>query len=177
MTQNGEHKPTINGIIKGRPGKGRVLSLGQRKTCYAKPTHQMTEDNTFRYTPKPTKATPKPLERQWCKRCRAASRKRSVGKRLAAAKALAHQTRKEANGQLDAVLPKAEGKPRKTALDEAQARQSKARISGAVKVGCCSRTFPDAPTASKHVASGECQGKVTPKTRARKGKAAVAKAA
>ncbi len=42
--------PTANGIIKGRPGKGRVLSLEQRKRCYA--GHAMTEANTFRYTAK-----------------------------------------------------------------------------------------------------------------------------
>jgi hypothetical protein len=94
MTQNGEHKPTVNGIVKGRPGKGRVLSLGQRKVCYNKPTHRMDDDNIFRYTAKATKATPAPLERIWCKRCRALSRKRSQVKRLA--EALAQLQREEA---------------------------------------------------------------------------------
>lgn len=76
------HKPTCNGIQKGRPGKGRVLSLGQRKQCYAK--HPMTDANTFTYK-----------GRIWCKKCRADSRKRSRVKRLAEAKALALAKAKE----------------------------------------------------------------------------------
>jgi hypothetical protein len=178
MVQNGEHKTTVNGIVKGRPGKGRVYTLGQRRTCYAQ--HRMTDDNIFRYTPKPTKATPKPLERTWCKRCRAASRKRSVVKRLAAAKVMARAQRKEANAQLDAALPKAEGKPRKAAKRRTPTRhavsadalagaigRTRTRVSGMVKVGCCPQTFPDAPSASKHVAAGDCQGKATPKPKVR----------
>lgn len=95
MTQNGEHKPTINGVIKGRPGKGKVLSLGQRKTCYAKPTHRMTEDNIFRYTPKSTENNPKPLERGWCRRCRADSRKRGCARRLEMVKVEARRVKAE----------------------------------------------------------------------------------
>lgn len=105
MVQNGEHKPTCNGVIKGRPGKGRVLSLGQRKVCYA--NHRMTPENTFRYTAKPTKAQPKPLERVWCKRCRAASRKRSRVKRLAEAVKVARLQREAVKAELNAALPKA----------------------------------------------------------------------
>jgi hypothetical protein len=84
------HKPTCNGILKGRPGKGNVLSLEQRKRCYA--GHAMTEANTFRYKAilkrdkngKPSKFAP---VRAWCKRCRTDSRKRSVAKRLESARA------------------------------------------------------------------------------------------
>ncbi len=71
--------PTANGVIKGRPGKGRVLSLEQRKRCYA--GHAMTEENTFRYTAKRVKGQPNPIERAWCKKCRATSRKASAEKR------------------------------------------------------------------------------------------------
>lgn len=81
--------PTINGVIKGRPGKGRVLSLEQRAKCYA--GHRMTDDNTFRYTAKRVQGKPKPIMRAWCKRCRTASRKRSVDKRKAEALALAEK--------------------------------------------------------------------------------------
>lgn len=104
MTQNGKHKPTINGVIKGRPGKGRVLSLGQRTRCYA--GHAMTPENTFRYTPKGTKATPKPLEREWCRQCRADSRKRGRVKRLAAAKTEARLQAKAVKAELTAAMPK-----------------------------------------------------------------------
>lgn len=83
--------PTINGVIKGRPGKGRVLSLEQRAYCYASPKHQMTDDNTFRYTAKRVQGKPQPIQRAWCKKCRAASRKRSVDKRKAEALALAEK--------------------------------------------------------------------------------------
>ncbi len=108
MTQNGEHKPTVNGVIKGRPGKGKVLSLGQRKRCYAK--HEMTPDNTFRYTAKATKANPNPLEREWCKRCRADSRKRSRVKRLAEAKAAARLQAKAVKAELKAAMPTGKAK-------------------------------------------------------------------
>lgn len=101
MTQNGEHKATVNGVIKGRPGKGHVLSLGQRKACYA--GHKMTPDNTFRYTPKPTESNPKPLEREWCRKCRGASRARGRVKRLEAAKVEARRVKAE----LAKSMPKA----------------------------------------------------------------------
>ena len=106
--QNGEHKPTINGVIKGRPGKGKVLSLGQRKRCYA--GHSMTPENTFRYTAKATKHTPKPLEREWCKRCRADSRKRGRVRRLEAAKIEARVQAKAAKDALKAAMPKSKAK-------------------------------------------------------------------
>ncbi len=94
------HKPTCNGILKGRPGKGKVLSLGQRKNCYAKPTaHAMTEENTFPYK-----------GRIWCRKCRAASRKRSVAKRLAEAKQLATIKAKEDRAAIRAATAKGSGK-------------------------------------------------------------------
>lgn len=110
MTQNGEHKPTCNGVIKGRPGKGKVLSLGQRRRCYA--NHAMTPDNTFKYTPKPTESNRKPLEREWCKRCRTDSRKRSRIKRLKDALMLAKANR----AKLAAAMPKASGNGKVKAL-------------------------------------------------------------
>ncbi len=106
------HKPTCNGIVKGRPGKGRVLSLGQRKTCYA--SHKMTEENTFVYK-----------GREWCRKCRAASRKRSVVKRLAEAKRLATIKAKEDRAAIKAATvkgskpAKATAKPKATAKGEA----------------------------------------------------------
>lgn len=79
------HKPTCNGIFKGRPGKGKVLSLEQRKRCYA--GHAMTPENTFRYRAKIADSTKRKPVRAWCKKCRADSRKRSVAKRLESARA------------------------------------------------------------------------------------------
>lgn len=110
--------PTANGVIKGRPGKGRVLSLEQRRKCYA--GHAMTEENTFRYTAKRVKGQPKPIERAWCKKCRARSRKASAeARRLREAKELA-AAKRETNAALRKALPKARkaakaDKPRKAA--------------------------------------------------------------
>lgn len=95
MTQNDNehgHKPTVNGVLKGRPGKGKVLSLEQRKRCYV--GHAMTEDNTFRYKAilakdKRGRVTKYAPVRAWCKKCRTISRKRSVTRRLEAARAAA----------------------------------------------------------------------------------------
>ena len=99
--------PTANGVIKGRPGKGRVLSLEQRKRCYA--GHAMTEANTFRYTAKRAKGAPKPIERAWCRKCRAQSRKSSAeARRLREAKEEAARKR-ETKSQLRQALPKAKG--------------------------------------------------------------------
>lgn len=164
MTQNGEHKPTVNGIVKGRPGKGRVLSLGQRRRCYAQ--HAMDEDNTFRYTPKATKAQPKPLERAWCKRCRADSRKRSRAKRLLEAKAAARLQRGADKAHVEevraALQPKAKASTPKTRL--------KARAAEG-KVGCgnCHLTFDDALAASEHIIG--CKVEPTPTPIPAKGKA------
>ena len=69
---------TTNGVVKGRPGKGRVYTLGQRKTCYA--GHPMVGDNVFAYCPKRPDGT-RGAERVWCKKCRALSRKRSALRR------------------------------------------------------------------------------------------------
>lgn len=98
-TKPAVHKPTCNGIQKGRPGKGKVLSLGERKQCYAK--HAMSEENTFTYK-----------GRIWCKKCRTASRKRSVVKRLAEAKALALAKAKEDRAALKQATAKATSKPK-----------------------------------------------------------------
>ncbi len=98
------HKPTCNGIRKGRPGKGRVLSLGQRKNCYASPKHAMTEENTFTYK-----------GRMWCRKCRAASRKRSVVKRLAEAKRMAAIKAKEDRAAIRTATATATAEPKKRA--------------------------------------------------------------
>ncbi len=109
------HKPTCNGIQKGRPGKGKVLSLGQRRNCYAKPSpHAMTEENTFRYK-----------GRIWCRKCRAASRRRSVVKRLAEAKRLADIKAKEDRAAIRSATAKASGKPAKAKT--AKAKTAKVR--------------------------------------------------
>ncbi len=93
----GVHKPTCNGILKGRPGKGKVLSLGQRKRCYA--AHAMTEENTFTYK-----------GREWCRKCRADSRRRSVVKRLAEAQRIADAKAKEDRDAIRAATAKGTGK-------------------------------------------------------------------
>ncbi len=100
--------PTANGIIKGRPGKGRVLSLEQRKNCYA--GHKMSEANTFRYTAKRAKGAPKPIERAWCRKCRAISRSSSAAaRRLREAKEAA-AAKREANAKIKAATGKAGSK-------------------------------------------------------------------
>lgn len=122
MTQNGEHKPTVNGVIKGRPGKGKVLSLGQRRFCYAQPKHAMTEDNTFRYTAKPTESNPTPLEREWCRKCRAASRKRGRARRMEMAKVEARRIKAE----LRKAMPTTTGEPDAGNADTYAGRPGKA---------------------------------------------------
>jgi hypothetical protein len=172
--QNGEHKPTCNGVVKGRPGKGRVLSLGQRANCYNKPPHRMDEENTFRYTSKPTAKNKKPLERQWCKACRALSRKRSQVKRMAEAKARVAAQRKADKTELANAMPTAtpkgkgevtahahgkaapeRGKRKPTRAQQLTAQSvAKAKAAAPVNViGCgqCAETFPDPVSASKHV--------------------------
>ncbi len=112
QTKTETQTPTANGVIKGRPGKGRVLSLGQRKRCYAQ--HAMTPENTFRYTAKRAEGKPKPIEREWCKKCRATSRKASAIKRRMR-EAKEEQARQqevkaravEIKAQLQQALPKA----------------------------------------------------------------------
>ncbi len=101
------HKPTCNGIQKGRPGKGKVLSLGQRKRCYV--SHAMTDANTFTYK-----------GRQWCRKCRADSRRRSVVKRLAEAKRLADIKAKEDRAAIRSATAKASGKPAKAKTAKAK---------------------------------------------------------
>ena len=118
------HKPTCNGIVKGRPGKGRVLSLGQRKSCYASPKHAMTEENTFTYK-----------GRIWCRKCRADSRRRSVVKRLAEAKRLATIKAKEDRAAIKAATATATdtGKPTATATGKPKGAKKSAKA-GAKKV-------------------------------------------
>ena len=99
IKETATHKPTCNGIVKGRPGKGRVLSLEQRKRCYA--SHPMTEENTFLYN-----------GRAGCKKCRADSRTRSRVKRIAEAKALALAKAKEDRKALKEATAKATDKPK-----------------------------------------------------------------
>lgn len=113
------HKPTCNGITKGRPGKGRVLSLGQRKTCYAK--HAMTPDNTFTYK-----------GREWCRKCRAASRRRSVVKRLAEAKRLAAIKAKEDRNAIKDATAKAGDKPTAKKTGKGSAKKT---AKGSAKAG------------------------------------------
>ena len=106
-TETQTQTPTANGVIKGRPGKGRVLSLEQRAYCYAKPKHAMTEENTFRYTAKRVKGQPKPIERAWCRKCRALSRKRSHDRRVVEAKLEVKRQQREVKAQLAHAIPKA----------------------------------------------------------------------
>ncbi len=121
--------PTANGIIKGRPGKGRVLSLEQRASCYH--GHKMTEANTFRYTAKRVKGQPKPIERAWCKKCRADSRKNSAtARRLREAKEAAAKKR-ETNAKLRLAMPKAKGS--KGARKAKRAQSSKVATAKAAK--------------------------------------------
>ncbi len=124
--------PTANGIIKGRPGKGRVLSLEQRKRCYH--GHTMTEANTFRYTAKRVKGKPKPIERAWCKKCRADSRKNSaVARRLREAKEAA-AAKRETNAKLRQAMPKAgKAKGSKGARKAKRAQSSKVATAKAAK--------------------------------------------
>ncbi len=128
--------PTANGIIKGRPGKGRVLSLEQRRKCYA--GHAMSEENTFRYTAKRVKGQPKPIERAWCRKCRATSRKSSAeARRLREAKEAA-SAKRETNARLKASMPKGKGrkaaKPARTLATEPTPRaRQRAKAAKAAK--------------------------------------------
>lgn len=114
--------PTANGVIKGRPGKGRVLSLEQRGKCYA--GHKMTEENTFRYTAKRLKGKPKPIQRAWCKKCRARSRKASAtARRLREAKEAA-AAKRETNAALKAATARKGSKAAKGKGKAATARKA-----------------------------------------------------
>ena len=115
MTKTQEHK-TANGIVKGRPGAGKVLSLGERKTCYA--GHKMTKDNTFTYTRLRRKlengrVDPKdhPSARIWCRICRAISRKGSHVRRVAAEALEQRKASHTARATVEAGMSK--GKARK----------------------------------------------------------------
>lgn len=123
-----EQTPTVNGIIKGRPGKGRVLSLGQRRRCYD--GHAMTPENTFRYRAKKVAGKPRPIVREWCKRCRTASRKRSRAKRLEEAKAAALLLKREA---------RAKAKPATTKRGKAKVTPQVPALAGMTPLGKAKR--------------------------------------
>ena len=125
--------PTANGVIKGRPGKGRVLSLEQRRKCYA--GHAMTEENTFRYTAKRIKGKAKPIERAWCRKCRATSRKSSAtARRLREAKEAA-ATKRETNAAIKAATTKGATSAKPKRLTAAKAKGSKDASARRVKTG------------------------------------------
>ena len=116
--------PTANGIVKGRPGKGRVLSLEQRKNCYA--GHRMTEENTFRYTAKRVKGKAKPIERAWCRKCRAISRKSSASARRLREAKEAKAAKRETNA----------------AISKATTRKGKGATAGKVKGSKAAKVSP-----------------------------------
>lgn len=117
--------PTANGVIKGRPGKGRVLSLEQRARCYA--GHKMDEANTFRYTAKRVKGKAKPIERAWCKKCRATSRKASAIKRRLREAKEEKARQRETNAALRKALPKARKVAKATPVKAARKGASRKR--------------------------------------------------
>lgn len=140
--------PTANGIVKGRPGKGRVLSLEQRKRCYA--GHAMTEENTFRYTAKRVKGKAKPIERAWCRKCRAISRKSSAtARRLREAKE-AKAAKRDTNAAISKATTR-KGKGSKAA----KVKGSKAAKVSPAKAGKPARTrkAKDSKTSTVKVAA------------------------
>ena len=187
MTKTQEHK-TANGIVKGRPGAGKVLSLGERKTCYA--GHKMTKDNTFTYTRLRRKlengrVDPKdhPSARIWCRICRAISRKGSHVRRVAAealeqrkashtARATVEagmskgKARKARPAPVKASVAKAVAKAKPVAKPKAVASTPKTR---AATVKAKARKHAPAPVARKAKAAPAPKGKAAP---APKGKAA-----
>ena len=141
--------PTANGVIKGRPGKGRVLSLEQRKKCYA--GHAMTEENTFRYTAKRIKGKAKPIERAWCKKCRARSRKASAeSRRLREAKEAA-ATKRETNAAIKAATTKGatSAKPKRLAAAKAAKGSKAARDVRAAKAAKAAKDSKESRKAAK----------------------------
>ena len=127
-TKTQEHR-TANGIVKGRPGAGKVLSLGERKTCYA--NHKMTKDNTFIYTRPRRKlengrVDPKdhPSARIWCRICRAISRKGSHVRRVAAEAIEERKASRTARATVEAGMTK--GKARKARPAPVKASEGKA---------------------------------------------------
>ena len=125
--------PTANGVIKGRPGKGRVLSLEQRKNCYA--GHRMTADNTFRYTAKRIKGKPKPIERAWCRKCRATSRKSSADQRRLREAKEAKAAKRDTNAAIKAAITKGATSAKPKRLMAAKAKGSKGASVRRVKTG------------------------------------------
>lgn len=124
--------PTINGVIKGRPGKGKVLSLGERRTCYH--GHRMSDDNVFTYQ-----------GRIWCRRCRAESRKRSKAKRAEAMQLQAKAKRADVKAQLDKALkPKATrkaAKPKTSTPAKAKARKATPKLKGQARIDAELKAF------------------------------------
>ena len=130
MTKTQEHR-TANGIVKGRPGAGKVLSLGERKTCYV--GHKMTKDNTFTYTRLRRKlengrVDPKdhPSARIWCRICRAISRKGSHVRRVAAEALEERKASRTARATVEAGMTK--GKARKARPAPVKASEGKATV-------------------------------------------------
>ena len=97
---------TANGVVKGRPGKGRVYTLGQRKVCYA--GHPMTPANTFVYCPKLADGK-RGAERVWCRKCRALSRKRSAASRAGRMAEAVAGERKDGAAAIDAAFEPPKG--------------------------------------------------------------------
>lgn len=126
--------PTANGIVKGRPGKGRVLSLEQRKNCYA--GHRMTEENTFRYTAKRVKGKAKPIERAWCRKCRAISRKSSASARRLREAKEAKAAKRETNAAISkATTRKGKGSKAAKVKGSKAAKVSPAKAGKVAKPG------------------------------------------
>ena len=140
--------PTANGIVKGRPGKGRVLSLEQRKRCYA--GHAMTEDNTFRYTAKRVKGKAQPIERAWCKKCRAISRKASAtARRLREAKEAKAAKRETSAAISKSTARKGKGSKAATAGKAKGSKAAKVAPAKAAKVAPAKAGKPKASKAAK----------------------------
>ncbi len=132
-----QEQRTPNGIIKGRPGAGKVLSLGERKSCYA--GHAMSKENTFRYT-KPVarlengridRKAHKPEERIWCRKCRAISRKGSRTRRLAEEVKADRQNARQARATVEAGMTK--GRTRKASVVAPTATGGKAKAKPATR--------------------------------------------
>ena len=159
MTKTQEHR-TANGIVKGRPGAGKVLSLGERKTCYA--GHKMTKDNTFTYTRLRRKlengrVDPKdhPSARIWCRICRAISRKGSHVRRVAAEALEQRKASHTARATVEAGMSKGKARKARPAPVKASVGKATAKAKPVVK--------PKATAKAKPVAR-----KAAPKAKARK---------
>ncbi len=177
MAKIQEHT-TANGIVKGRPGAGKVLSLGERKSCYA--GHKMTKDNTFRYTKPVTRLAnghvdrkaPKPTERIWCRTCRAVSRKGSHTRRVAAEEKAERASARTARATVEAGMTK--GKARKAAPATVKASGGKAKAKPATrKASATVKAKAASSTPSRKAASARGVKKAASSTPSRKASATV----